>query len=254
MDPRELKEDIVAKARELGAALVRTCPTDRWSEHPIQDREYWPRSIWPWAESAIVLGIPLFAPMVATSPSMVYQELYNTTNRILDDMAYRLTAHLTSMGYRAVFFPRDCYFKIEVLLDEPAAAFSHVLSGYYSGMGTIGDSHNLITPEFGPRVRMVTVLTDAEIEPDPMLGEQLCIHCGKCRRSCPSNAFTDRGEGIYDMDKDACTRYHLVLKGEHHWPCGRCVDVCPVGEDLDRYRDSEKVTAEGREHCARHGS
>ena len=99
MDPRELKEDIVAKARELGAALVRTCPTDRWSEHPIQDREYWPRSIWPWAESAIVLGIPLFAPMVATSPSMVYQELYNTTNRILDDMAYRLTAHLTSMGY-----------------------------------------------------------------------------------------------------------------------------------------------------------
>ena len=78
MDPRELKEDIVAKARELGAALVRTCPTDRWSEHPIQDREY--------------------------------------------------------------------------------------------------------------------------------------------------------------------------------WPCGRCVDVCPVGEDLDRYRGSEKVTAEGREHCARHGS
>ena len=45
MDPKELKEDVVRRARELGAELVRSCPTDRWSEHPIQDEAYWPRSI-----------------------------------------------------------------------------------------------------------------------------------------------------------------------------------------------------------------
>ena len=161
-DPAGLKRAVVEKAMELGAAVVKSCPTDRWSEHPIQDRAYWPRSIWPWAENAIVIGIPLPAAMVSTTPSMVYQELYRTSNRILDDMAYRMTSWLISRGHRAVFFPRDGYFNIGVLLDEPTAAFSHVLAGYYSGMGTIGASHNLLTEEFGPRVRMVTILTDAD--------------------------------------------------------------------------------------------
>ena len=121
-DPAELKRTVVDKALELGAALVRSCPTDRWSEHPIQDSDYWPRSIWPWAENAIVLGVPLPVPMVASTPSMVYQELYQTSNRILDDMGYRMSSWLVSEGYRAMFFPRDCYYSIEALRDDPTAA------------------------------------------------------------------------------------------------------------------------------------
>ena len=34
-DPAGLKRAVVEKAMELGAAVVRSCPTDRWSEHPI---------------------------------------------------------------------------------------------------------------------------------------------------------------------------------------------------------------------------
>ncbi len=253
-DPAAIRKGIIAYSRGLGATLVRMCPTDRWSEHPIQQEIFHPRSIWPWAETAIVLGIPLFAPMVATTPSMVYQELYHTSNRILDDMGYRLSSHLMSEGYRAMYFPRDCYFSVEALLDRPAAAFSHVLSAYYAGMGTIGDSHNLITKEYGPRVRMVTVLTDAMPEYDDMLDEDLCIHCGKCLRECPSKAFTDKGEDIYDMDARACTEYHLELKRQRHWPCGRCIAVCPVGEDLRSYRGSRIATDQGIEHCRTYGS
>ncbi len=253
-DPTQLKKAVVEKAHELGASLVRSCPTDRWSEHPIQDSAYWPKSIWPWAENAVVLGIPLPVPMVATTPSMVYQELYRTSNRILDDMAYRMTGWLTSEGYRAAFFPRDGYFSIDVLLDDPTAAFSQVLAGYYSGMGSIGASHNLLTREFGPRVRLVTVLTDADIEADEMIGSDLCLHCGKCMRRCPSGAFSEGDGGFYDMDMARCVEHHLRLRDEHHWPCGMCIDVCPVGEDLLPYRDTPRVTADGREHCSRHGS
>ena len=86
---------------------------------------------------------------------MVYQELYDTSNRVLDDMAYRLTNYIVNrLGYKAIFFPRDCYYNIDVLVDNPNAAFSHVMAGYYAGMGTIGDSHNLIAKEFGPRLRL----------------------------------------------------------------------------------------------------
>ena len=255
MTDQELKQLVVHKARYLGCNLVRSCPVIRWEEHPIQPPEFWPQNIWPWAQQVVVLGIPLYLPMMATTPSMVYQELYDTSNRVLDEMAYRLCNFIVSeMGYRAIFFPRDCYYSIEVLEGKPCAAFSHVLAGYYAGMGTIGDSHNLLTREFGPRLRLVSILTDAPLASDPMISKNLCTHCKKCLHSCPSQCFQDDGQGIYQMDKDACTRYHIQIKNEHHWPCGVCAAVCPVGEDRKRYRNGPVVTEEGIRHCQSCGS
>lgn len=134
------------------------------------------------------------------------------------------------------------------------AAFSHVISAYYAGIGTIGDSHNLITKEFGPGVRIVSVLTDALIEPDPKLEKNLCIHCKKCLRSCPSQCFKEVKGSIYDMDKVKCTEYHVKLKNEHHWPCGICANICPIGDDLKIYRKVKDVTLKGIKHCQAFGS
>ena len=143
MEGEELKDKIREKAYDLGINLVSSCSVTKWEEIPIQDPEFWPQNIWPWVKNVIVLGIPLYSPMMSTTPSMVYQELYDTSNRVLDDMAYRLTNYIVNrLGYKAIFFPRDCYYNIDVLVDNPNAAFSHVMAGYYAGMGTIGDSHN----------------------------------------------------------------------------------------------------------------
>ena len=202
-----------------------------------------------------MLAIPLLLPMAATAPSMVYQEQYDTGNRVMDDMAYRLASYLmTERGQRAVYFPRDGYDGIAVLLKNPAAAFSHVVAGYYAGVGTIGASHNLLTEEFGPRIRLVSVITDAPLEPDAMPKAELCLHCGKCLRQCPAGCFTDTGAALYAMDKDACTAHHIALKEQHHWPCGYCATFCPVGEDLRLYRDGEVVTPAGVTHCQTFGS
>lgn len=251
----QLKEDIYRRAKELGAELIRSCSVDSWHLEPIQSPEFWPENIWPWARSVIVLGIPLFLPMASTAPSMLYQEQYDTSNRIMDDTAYRLAQYiLPEKKYRSFFFPRDCYDDIEVLLKKPAAAFSHVLAGYYAGMGTVGDSHNLITKEYGPRVRIVSVITDAPIEPDPKCEKELCIHCRKCMEVCPVGCFSENGSGPYRMDKDKCTQYHIDLVKQHHWPCGYCATFCPVGEDMKQYRGVEAVTESGKEHCRYYGS
>lgn len=250
-----LKKQIYAKAHELGAHIVRCTSADAWAQEPIQPPDFWPKNIWPWCERIIVLAIPLFPPMVDTTPSMLYQELYNTSNRVMDDMAYHLAGYLTSLGWRAMFFPRDCYADIQTLLGNPAAAFSHVLAGCYAGVGTIGDSHNLITREFGPRVRLVSVLTDAPIEPDKKIEGDLCIHCGKCLKACPAGCFSLREDGgLYGMNKDACTRYHLRLQSEKRFPCGLCANVCPVGEDLALYKTVPDVTPEGIRHVQAFGS
>ena len=255
MEGEELKDKIREKAFDLGINLVRSCSVTKWEEIPIQEPEFWPQNIWPWVKNVIVLGIPLYSPMMSTTPSMVYQELYDTSNRVLDDMAYRLTNYIVNrLGYKAIFFPRDCYYNIDVLVDNPNAAFSHVMAGYYAGMGTIGDSHNLITKEFGPRLRIVSILTDAPLPADPMLEKDLCIHCRKCLKNCPSHCFKESESGVYDMDKVACTKYHVKIRDEHHWPCGVCAKVCPVGEDRKMYRGTEVITEEGIRHCQSFGS
>ncbi len=108
----------------------------KWREIPIAAQEFSPETIWAWSKNVIVLAIPLFAPMVQTTSSMVYQGLYDTSNRVLDGMAYKLANYIISeLGFRAIFFPRDCYYNIDVLTHNPNAAFSHALAGYYAGLG-----------------------------------------------------------------------------------------------------------------------
>lgn len=251
----DLRSDIESFARSQGARLVNFCSVSKWDEVPIAPEELRPGNQLPWARSVIVMGVPMPKPMVDSTPSMVHQELYNTANRLLDQMAFLMTDHLENdLGLRASFFPRDCYYSIEALMGHGEAAFSHVLAGYYSGMGTIGPSHNLLTREFGPRVRMVSVFTDAELPYDAMISEDLCIRCGRCLRECPSKCFSDDGTEFYRMDKDACTGYHLELKKQRHWPCGKCIAVCPVGEDARRYRESGSITETGKSVYGTKGS
>lgn len=114
----QLKKDIYCRAKDLGAEIVRSCSVDSWRQEAIQSPEFWPENIWPWAKSVIVLAIPLFFSMASTAPSMLYQEQYDTSNRIMDDMSYLLAKYImVEKKYRAFFFPRDCYDNIEVLLN-----------------------------------------------------------------------------------------------------------------------------------------
>jgi epoxyqueuosine reductase QueG len=230
-----LKNILKRKARQLGAQLIGFAPVERWNTNQRTAPEFWPQHLFPFAKTVIVLAVPIQIPILDTTPSIVYSELYNTTNRLLDEMAYQISAYLNTKGHQAVFFPRDAYGDISVLVEKPEAAFSHVLAGWYAGLGTIGYNHTLLTPEFGPRVRLVSVLTDAEIVPDQMLEKDLCIKCKLCQKCCPTEAFTTTRHLIADMDKHRCALYHEQLKRAYRYPCGVCIKVCPIGNDRKLY-------------------
>ena len=248
----ELKKKLKRRAKALGANLFGVANVERWEEEPLQPAEYFPQSIWPWSRSVIVMGVQIFPSMIETTPSVVYSELYNTTNRLLDEMAYRLSNFLNQEGHRAHFFPRDCYGDISTLVKKPEAAFSQVLAGRYAGLGTIGMNHTLLRGGDGPRMGLVSVITDAALPPGPMMKEELCIRCGACVRRCPMQAFTPPEDGspspIAKMDKHKCAVYHAKLKGEFRYPCGLCTAVCPVGNDKKLYGGSS-VSKEGIAHC-----
>ena len=99
-----------------------------------------------------------------------------------------------------------------------------------AGLGQLGLNNLLLTPEHGPRVRFVALLTDAVLEPGEPLAGHLCKPelCGyACVRACPAGALSESGG---PTDKAACLKYYIKLgiPGMSGVRCGLCVAKCPV--------------------------
>lgn len=238
MDPdsQSLKEEVIRFCRERGVDLVGFAPVERWDEAAEVPPEFRPRALWPFSRTVIVMGIPMLLPIVETTPSVLHKEMYSIVNGKLDKLAYELACFLNGKGYASAFFGRDTYSSLKAFRDAPFAAFSHVMAAKYAGLGTIGVSHCLLTEEFGPRVRFVSVFTAAVLPGDPMRTEELCFKCGACARCCPRQALAMRQDQVIgDYDKAACLKEHEELVRRRSYPCGICTKVCPVGKDRKLY-------------------
>jgi len=155
--------------------------------------------------------------------SLYWHHVYDVVTRALDFLAYDVTRWLSDRGFQAIPVPASTPYDF----DKLAGVFSHKLAAHLAGLGWIGKSCLLLTERFGPRVRFVSVLTDAPL----VAGSPLDRPCGKCRvciDACPVKAFTgvefraaEGREVRFDVFK--CSEY----RREH--PCGLCVSSCPTG-------------------------
>lgn len=69
------------------------------------------------------------------------------------------------------------------------------IAGVACGVGEMGWSKVFLTKKFGPRVRLGTILTDAELEPDPLMEPgTLCNRCMRCVKDCPGGAIPKPNE------------------------------------------------------------
>jgi len=116
------------------------------------------------------------------------------------------------------------------------ACFSHKRAAVLAGLGWIGKNCLLVTPEFGPRVRIATIFIGRELPTGTPVTESLCGECTACVSACPGGLImglpwkpgTPR-ENL--LDAHGCSEFReglrplLDRKGE----CGRCLLVCPQG-------------------------
>lgn len=237
-----MKEEIKNFAFSRGADIIGFASVDRWPEFNEVPPDFWPSSLWSMAKTVVVMGMQMPLPIVDTTPSILHRETYETCNRELDSLAFNLTRFLNSKGQASMFFPRDGYGSIKNIIEKPCAAFSHTFAAKYAGLGTVSRSHNLLTPDFGSRVRLVSVFTAAEIESDQVIKEDLCINCKLCAHCCPAGVLKDEaGAGGYyfKFDVVGCARWHEELTRRRAYPCGNCTKVCPVGKDRELYQEKE---------------
>ncbi len=73
---------------------------------------------------------------------------------------------------------------------EPEININVRIAAVACGVGEMGWSKVFLHKKFGPRVRLGTILTDAELAPDPLLEPNtLCDRCGRCIPNCPGGAI-----------------------------------------------------------------
>lgn len=224
---------IERKCQSMDVPMVGFAPVSRWEQEkyhyiPIEFR---PEALFPGARTAIVLGIPIALPAISNAPSAWYNEVYKTVNALLDQCAYRLATFLNQEGLPSVYVPRDGYPSLEYLRKGGKVMFSHRHAAVMAGLGSFGLNNTVVTPEYGPRVRFVTVLTRADLQYEMAEKENVCTRCGLCVKRCPVNAISgvDYPQGI--IDKEACSERSQELKERGIAPCGICIAVCPVGQD-----------------------
>jgi len=157
--------------------------------------------------------------------------VYRIVNPRIDSISMMLAQHLQKVGFQAFVVPSSQTLDRTKLI----GVFSHKLAAHLAGLGWIGKSALLITPEHGPRVRWGTVLTDAPLEAGTPMDE-MCRDCDECVKGCPAHAFT--GEA-FDQPRprseifaaEACHDYLNKREQTRHRACGMCVYICPFGRN-----------------------
>lgn len=166
-------------------------------------------------------------PMVARTYDYT---IYTTVNQSLDRIALAMAGLVQEAGFDALAVPASQTPNEAKLL----GIFSHKLAAHQAGLGWIGKSCLLITPDHGPRVRWVTVLTDAPLKPGKPMSSR-CRQCTLCVEACPPQAFTGRAFHAAEprdarFNAHACEDYRLEqAKIVGVRICGMCVYVCPYG-------------------------
>lgn len=194
--------------------------------------------IWSFPYS-ISLGISLIDHIVDQLPrrseptvALNYKHhAYDVINQRLDLVASIVSGYIQQQGYTVLPIPATKHIDD----NEFSAEFSHKMGAGLAGLGWIGKNCLFITPDRGPRVRWITILTDAPIEPTGELMKEQCEDCSDCVDICPVNALTGRpfqkGEPReVRFDAAKCENYFQEMKDKGEIDvCGLCLYICPYG-------------------------
>jgi epoxyqueuosine reductase QueG len=175
-------------------------------------------------------------------------------NIFRDWLAYQLAEFLKAKGFNALV-PSGHFDR-----SRKIAAFSFKLAAREAGVGVFGKSGIVITPEYGSRVNIGVVITDAVLEPDAKVQFNPCLTCHVCASVCPAEAIRDDLDPPFSHNRDKCVNFIQKLRdktGDDKFFCGYCYDKCPVGKTSKRgftisaYKRLENLKPMGREKLIR---
>lgn len=185
---------------------------------------------------AVTLGLPLtpeIAAAIRQGPTAAYYEEYQRLNAQLDELTEQMAQLLRRHDYQAQAMASSKRTDPIGILGD----FPHKAAAVRGGLGWIGRSTLLVTPEYGPRVRIATVLTNAPLAATtfaPLLPQ--CGQCRACERACPAQAISGVSWHLDVKREDMLAVTQCDVWKIERYPdfdglvCGICLAVCPQGK------------------------
>ena len=254
-------KDIKRAAFDLGANLVGFADANTLIDEKTGRN---PQNILPGARTVIVIAVK-YLDGVLLSPEI--RMAVNDCRHIdlqLGQISRKIGCMIEEKGFTSV--PLPSYYPLE--MNERTKGLIGDISlkraGAIAGLGEIGANGLLITPEFGPRIRLSGILTDLHIE-NPNEAEKKfldCNRCGLCIENCPGQALRIDGidvrkcikhvggpyglsslknfiVSVLDRPKDEAIKlvnspelwnYYQNFMVGVHFNCHVCQSICPIGK------------------------
>jgi epoxyqueuosine reductase len=229
MGPEEATRTVREKALGLGADLVGFTELD--PRFVVRDRPVGGR----WAVS---IAYAMDFDEIGTAPEERSGIEVTKAYYVLGAIVVKLAELIRALGYSAyAHHPRAFDGTIGSVLHKPIAQ--------RAGLGEIGRNTLLLTPEFGPRVRLATVSTELEFVPTSPISiglAEYCDRCKKCYKKCPTGAIPENRTEVsmtgdpggertrtWRLDYAKCLPFFVRTDG-----CAVCVKECTFNQPVER--------------------
>jgi len=274
--------EVIEFARNEGAALVGFAPVSRFKDAP---KGHGPLNFLPEAKSVVVFGMRVSDSIVDYSDyhnhftgkaswakdtvsrqdwaQVVKYNYYLQVGHYVQDelllyLASKLAWKLEEDGYKTMPMATTATRGVSAMELRWAQAFypwSQRHAAVMAGLGEFGYNNIVLTPEYGPRIRWNSIITEAEFEYSPLLSKKVCLrdNCRKCLEVCTAGAIQLR-EAV-DTDQvfittPAKTDFRLCTswdeRGVGTSRCffyGSCLRVCPIKPYLKKRKLLRKGTS-----------
>lgn len=202
--------------------------TDEAEAYETDDARYIPNS----CKYAIVYTVQMSTETMRRCPTPLASQTTTLAYRRGETIQASTQEFLRGLGYQ-------CLGESSTNALGIAPAF-----GVMAGLGELSRLNRLITPEFGPMVRVFKLLTDLPVAVDKPIDAgimEFCKRCKKCAEACPSESlsFLDEptwetqgnwnnpGHKAYFENSITCLTYWREQAGTN---CGICFAVCPFSK------------------------
>ncbi len=144
-----------------------------------------------------------------------------------------IAQYIRNLGYNAVASMNDTALAIPLAIK--------------AGLGEYGRNGLLITPKFGPRIRLGKIFTELPLAPDKPIRfgvKEFCQICRRCADGCPVKAIPQgetsskihnqsniKGIRKWSVNGEKCFNYWVAQNSD----CSICIRVCPYNKDYRQW-------------------
>lgn len=242
-----LAQDVKKEAKKAGFVVVGISNPEMLRDLPygkVEDVAFLkrPEEELPEVRSVILMGIHAWDSVfdiVADSSNLHFRrghepkmplESYQLYSQIAKNKAWTVAYYLEKKGFDSL----------------PSGSIPLKTAAVKCGLGCQGKNTLLITPVYGPRVRLVSVLTTADLDADAPFKEDLCKNCQRCVLACPARAIEPyslkvnkcivyaaekpNSEDVPNETRELEKRYIKRPTSNSLIECTTCLEACPIGK------------------------